>query len=63
MILWRVTPSYFGQKACLPRVFLELVQTGEGTKHTRRRAVLGEVREEARGLVKKLADARLVVHQ
>ena len=42
------------------RVFLELVQTGEGTEDTRRRAALREVGEEARGLVNKLADARLV---
>ena len=43
------------------RVFLELVQTGENTEDTRRRAPLTEVGEEARDLVKKLADARLVV--
>jgi WD40 repeat protein len=43
------------------RVFLELVQTGEGTADTRRRAGLQEMGEEARGLVQKLADARLVV--
>ena len=43
------------------RVFLELVRTGEGTADTRRRAGLQEIGEGARNLVKKLADARLVV--
>ncbi len=43
------------------RVFLELVQTGEATEDTRRRAGFGEMGEETRDLVKKLADARLVV--
>ena len=43
------------------RVFLELVQTGENTEDTRRRAALQEMGEETRDLVKKLADARLVV--
>jgi WD40 repeat protein len=43
------------------RVFLELVQTGENTEDNRRRVGFQEMGEEARGLVKKLADARLVV--
>jgi hypothetical protein len=43
------------------RVFLELVQTGENTEDTRRRAALAELGGETRELVKKLADARLVV--
>jgi hypothetical protein len=43
------------------RVFLELVQTGENTEDTRRRAALSELGGETRELVKKLADARLVV--
>ena len=42
-------------------VFLQLVQLGEGTEDTRRRALLGEFGESARGVIADLADARLVV--
>jgi hypothetical protein len=43
------------------RVFLELVQTGECTEDTRRRAGFQEMGEGARDLVQKLADDRLLV--
>jgi len=43
------------------RVFLELVQTGETSVDTRRRASLTELGSEIRELIKRLADARLVV--
>jgi WD40 repeat protein len=43
------------------RVFLELIQTGEGTEDTRRRAGLAEIGDGARELVQKLAAERLVV--
>ncbi|MBW4670291.1 MAG: CHAT domain-containing protein [Cyanomargarita calcarea GSE-NOS-MK-12-04C] len=43
------------------RVFIQLVRPGEGTEDTRRVATRNEVREENWGLVKHLADERLVV--
>ncbi|MFB3094422.1 MAG: toll/interleukin-1 receptor domain-containing protein, partial [Candidatus Acidiferrales bacterium] len=43
------------------RVFLQLVQPGEAAGDTRRRATFAEVGEQARPVVQKLADARLVV--
>ncbi|KYC42465.1 hypothetical protein WA1_21105 [Scytonema hofmannii PCC 7110] len=43
------------------RVFIQLVRPGEGTEDTRRVATHHEVGEENWGLVKRLADARLVV--
>ena len=43
------------------QIFLRLVRPGEGEADTRRRATLGEVGEEFRGLAKTLADERLLV--
>ncbi|WP_414585326.1 eIF2A-related protein [Scytonema sp. PCC 10023] len=43
------------------RVFIQLVRPGEGTEDTRRVAIRTEVGEENWDLVKRLADARLVV--
>ena len=49
------------EQQLVSRVFLELVRAGEGTEDTKRRATFQEVGEQARDIVKKLADARLVV--
>jgi WD40 repeat protein len=49
------------EQQAVTRVFLELVQTGEGTEDTRRRAAFQEMEEGAGELVQKLANARLVV--
>jgi len=43
------------------RIFIQLVRPGEGTEDTRRLATKGELGETTWELVKKLADARLVV--
>ncbi|MGB3536366.1 MAG: CHAT domain-containing protein [Microcoleaceae cyanobacterium] len=43
------------------RIFIQLVQPGEGTEDTRRVATYTEVGEDNWGLVTRLADARLVV--
>mgnify|MGYP001271240459 CR=1 FL=1 len=43
------------------QIFLRLVRPGEGEADTRRRATSTELGEEAQGLVKTLADERLVV--
>lgn len=43
------------------QIFLRLVRPGEGEADTRRRATSSELGEEARSLVKTLADERLVV--
>ena len=43
------------------RVFIQLVRPGEGTEDTRRLATRDQVKEENWDLVKRLADARLVV--
>jgi type II secretory pathway predicted ATPase ExeA len=43
------------------QIFLRLVRPGEGEADTRRRATLGEVGEECRGLANTLADERLLV--
>ena len=43
------------------RIFIQLVRPGEGTEDTRRLATKAELDESSWGLVKKLADARLVV--
>ena len=43
------------------RIFIQLVRPGEGTEDTRRLATKAELGEENWGLVKELADARLVV--
>ena len=42
-------------------IFIQLVRPGEGTEDTRRLAIKAELGEESWGLIKKLADARLVV--
>ncbi|MBR8833748.1 MAG: CHAT domain-containing protein [Stigonema ocellatum SAG 48.90 = DSM 106950] len=49
------------EKQLAERVFIQLVRPGEGTENTRRVATCTEVGEENWGLVKRLADARLVV--
>ncbi|RCJ35000.1 hypothetical protein A6770_40775 [Nostoc minutum NIES-26] len=43
------------------RIFIQLVRPGEGSEDTRRLAIKAEVGEAAWGLVKKLADVRLVI--
>ncbi len=43
------------------RIFVQLVRPGEGAEDTRRIAMKGELGEESWGLVRQLADARLVV--
>jgi WD40 repeat protein len=43
------------------RIFIQLVRPGEGTEDTRRLATKAELPEASWGLVKQLADARLVV--
>jgi WD40 repeat protein len=49
------------EKQQAERVFIQLVRPGEGTEDTRRVATRNEVGEENWGLVKHLADERLVV--
>ena len=45
----------------LRRTMIQLVQPGQGTEDTRRRALFRELGEAARPIVRSLADARLVV--
>ena len=49
------------QQEQVRRIFIQLVQPGEGTEDTRRLATKAELSEASWGLVKQLADARLVV--
>lgn len=49
------------ERQAAAQVFLELVQTGDGTEDTRRRASPEEIGEDARELVQKLAKERLLV--
>jgi formylglycine-generating enzyme required for sulfatase activity len=49
------------EKQAARRIFLQLVRPGEGVEDTRRRATFAELGEEAREIVKRLADARLLV--
>ncbi len=49
------------QQRALHRIFMRLVRPGEGEADTRRRATFADLGEEARPLVKTLADARLLV--
>ncbi|WP_199341390.1 hypothetical protein, partial [Scytonema hofmannii] len=49
------------QKEQVRRIFIQLVQPGEGTQDTRRLATKAELGEERWKLVKQLADDRLVV--
>lgn len=49
------------EKQAARRIFLQLVRPGEGAEDTRRRATFAELGEEAREIVKRLADARLLV--
>jgi hypothetical protein len=49
------------EQAQVRRIFVQLVRPGEGMEDTRRVALKGELGEESWSLVKKLADARLVV--
>jgi hypothetical protein len=49
------------EKHAARRIFLQLVRPGEGSEDTRRRATFAELGEEARDIVKQLADARLLV--
>jgi hypothetical protein len=49
------------QKEQVRRIFIQLVQPGEGTQDTRRLATKAELGEKNWQLVKQLADARLVV--
>ena len=49
------------EKEKVRHIFIQLVRPGEGTEDTRRIAVKGELGEQSWSLVKKLADARLVV--
>jgi Sulfatase-modifying factor enzyme 1 len=49
------------EKQAARRIFLQLVRPGEGAEDTRRRATFEELGEEARDIVKQLADARLLV--
>lgn len=53
------------QKALCQRIFLRLVQPGEGTEDTRRRARLDELGDskDAEHVLKTLADARLITTQ
>lgn len=51
----------FEQQERVQRIFIQLVQPGEGTEDTRRVATRLEVGEENWALVTRLADARLVV--
>jgi hypothetical protein len=49
------------EKEKVRRIFIQLVRPGEGTEDTRRIAMKAELGEQSWSLVKKLADARLVV--
>ncbi|WP_242037993.1 hypothetical protein [Tolypothrix sp. FACHB-123] len=49
------------EKEQVRRIFIQLVHPGEGTQDTRRLATKAELSEASWGLVKHLADARLVV--
>ena len=49
------------EQAQVRRIFIQLVRPGEGTKDTRRLATKAELSEASWGLVKQLADARLVI--
>jgi hypothetical protein len=49
------------EKEQVRRIFIQLVRPGEGTQDTRRLATKAELSEASWGLVKHLADARLVV--
>ncbi|MDZ7994244.1 MAG: hypothetical protein RMX69_18720, partial [Nostoc sp. EspVER01] len=49
------------EKKKVRRIFIQLVRPGEGTEDTRRLATKAELGEASWGLVKQLADARLVV--
>jgi WD40 repeat protein len=57
-VLKRLTPL---EQQVTRRIFVQLVQPGEGTDYTRRRASFAEVGEAARPVVQQLADARLLV--
>lgn len=50
-----------GEKIQARRIFVQLVNPGYGTEDTRRVATRAELNDDDWGLVKKLADARLVV--
>jgi len=50
-----------GDQNLVRRILVHLVQPGEGTEDTRRRATLSEVGESVRPVVRQLADARLTV--
>ncbi len=50
----------FEQEA-VRRIFLKLVRPGQGTEDTRQVAALTDFQEEQRGLIKQLADRRLLV--
>lgn len=49
------------EKEQVRRIFIQLVRPGEGTEDTRRLATKAELSQASWGLVKQLADARLVV--
>ncbi len=49
------------EKEKVRRIFIQLVRPGQGTEDTRRLATKAELPEASWGLVKQLADARLVV--
>jgi hypothetical protein len=49
------------EKQAARRIFLQLVRPGEDAANTRRRATFDEMGEEVREIVKRLADARLLV--
>ncbi|MEC4819811.1 MAG: hypothetical protein SAK29_42070 [Scytonema sp. PMC 1069.18] len=49
------------EKEKVRRIFIQLVRPGEGAEDTRRLATKAELHEASWGLVKQLADARLVV--
>ncbi|MEH1825382.1 MAG: hypothetical protein V7L22_08425 [Nostoc sp.] len=49
------------EKEKVRRIFIQLVRPGEGAEDTRRIAIKAELGEQSWSLVKKLADARLVV--
>lgn len=57
-IFGQLTPL---EQETVRKVFLQMVRPGEGGEDTRRRASAGEIGEAAWGLVKKLADERLLV--
>ncbi|RWX45452.1 hypothetical protein H206_00894 [Candidatus Electrothrix aarhusensis] len=45
----------------LRHIFLKLVRPGQGTEDTRQVATVGQIAEEYRGLITRLADKRLIV--